>query len=191
MHTSAMQNGKRFIEKYLAEDMLLEILDVGSCDVNGSLKQLFVRPGWNYSGLDWQGEPAENVDYHLMEDGSFPFEDGSFDVIVSSSCLEHDQAFWLTFSEMLRVSRDQGLIYLNVPSKGPYHPFPQDFWRFQLDAFEALSSSFPQAELLESYITPEGQWHDNVGIFRVNHQVLPGGEIYDKGFFETTRTDLW
>ncbi len=185
MHPSAMSNGLRFVEKYLSRMPEIRVLDVGSYDVNGSLKPCFEKSGWDYVGLDYKGTPQENVNYFIMPDGGFPFENDSFDVIVSSSCLEHDLAFWNTFAEMIRVSRDGALIYLNVPSEGPYHPHPVDCWRFQKDAFKALSSAFPQVELLESYITPEEQWRDNVGIFRVSCSDAYleneyGEEFYDK-----------
>jgi SAM-dependent methyltransferase len=184
MHSSAMINGKCFIEKYLFSRDRMDILDVGSFDGNGSLRPLCEGPEWTYSGLDIEGTPEQNIDNHLLEDGSFPFDDGTFDVILSSSCLEHDKAFWLTFAEMIRVSRDGALIYINIPSEGPYHPYPRDCWRFMADAFEALVSSFPQAELLESYITDGGEWRDNIGIFRVNHNPPASEDIYTGEFFD-------
>lgn len=189
MHPSAMNNGRRFVKTYLAVRKRLNILDVGSFDFNGSLRPLFEVPDWDYIGLDIDGKPEENVDSHILDDGTFPFDDGSFDVVVSTSCLEHDKAFWRTFSEMIRVAGDGALIYLNVPSEGPYHPYPLDCWRFMPDAFKALAYSFPQVRLLENYITDEGEWHDNVGVFRVENH-FPSGECeYDAEFFDDIHSD--
>ncbi len=189
MHPSAMMNGRRFVKTYLAGRNRLDVLDVGSFDVNGSLRPLFNLPGWNYVGLDLAGEADDNVDIHLMDDGTFPFDDGSFDAVVSTSCFEHDNAFWRTFSEMIRVARDGALIYLNVPSEGPYHPYPLDCWRFMPDAYKALASSFPQAQLLESYITGEGEFRDNVGVFRVENHFPAGRREYDAEFFEEIHSE--
>jgi len=165
MHITAMENGKQFVEQYLDRNSPLEVLDVGSFDVNGSLRPLFEESTWEYVGLDCTGGPEDNVDSHLNPDGTFPFLDDSFDVVVSSSCLEHDQVFWRTFEEMIRVTRPGGLIYLLVPSKGGYHGYPGDCWRFMEDAYPALAKAFPEVELLEHHITATGNWGDNVGVF--------------------------
>ena len=41
--------------------------------------------------------------YHL------PFESNSLDVVVSSSCFEHSEMFWLLFLEIMRVLKPEGL----------------------------------------------------------------------------------
>jgi SAM-dependent methyltransferase len=69
----------------------------------------------------------------------FPFPDESFDLIVSTSCFEHDPCFWMTFREMARVIKKGGYIYMNAPSNGPYHGYPGDNWRFYSDAGQALA----------------------------------------------------
>ena len=107
-----------------------------------------------------------NVDVILRDPFCFPQADATFDVVVSSSCLEHDPVFWVTFQEMTRVSRPGGLIYLNVPSAGPYHGYPVDCWRFLVDAHEALAR-WAEVDLLEHYIDEDEQWMDSVGIFRI------------------------
>lgn len=158
MHITAYQSCKKFVEKYAPTG---RVLDVGSMDVNGTLKPIF--PHMVYIGLDIA--QGDNVD--VIYDGKkFPFADKSFDCVVSSSCLEHDPAFWRTFAEMVRVCR--GFIYLNVPSAQSYHPYPVDCWRFLADAMPALADSVPGVELLETYIDAVKPWGDNVGIFRCN-----------------------
>jgi SAM-dependent methyltransferase len=67
-----------------------------------------------------------------------PFADGSVDVVLSSSCFEHSEFFWLLFLEILRVLRPEGLFYLNAPSNGPFHRYPVDCWRFYPDSGNAL-----------------------------------------------------
>ena len=166
MHDTAYENCERFIDKYLSEETHLQVLDVGSYDVNGTLKPLFARPGWQYVGMDHAGCAEKNVDVILHDPFCFPQDDASIDVIVSSSALEHDPMFWVTFQEMTRVSRPRGLIYLNVPSQGPYHAYPQDCWRFLKDAHSALAR-WTGVDLLEHYIDEGDEWMDNVGIFRV------------------------
>jgi ubiquinone/menaquinone biosynthesis C-methylase UbiE len=44
-----------------------------------------------------------------------PFEDESFDLVMSLSTLEHDKRFWLSLAEMKRVLRPGGLLVIGVP----------------------------------------------------------------------------
>lgn len=106
MHETGMTAGRAFIETYWNSDKK-KILDVGARDVNGSLRQ-FTPPGAEFVGLDI--EEANGVDVVLAEPGAdFPFMNDTFDLLVSTSCFEHDQMFWHTFTEMVRVCSPEGL----------------------------------------------------------------------------------
>ena len=156
MHVTAFENAKKFAHKYNATDK--KVLDVGSYDVNGTLKPLFR----DYTGIDIEKGP--NVDVVAKLGQPFPFDDQSFEVIVSSSCLEHDPAFWVTVKEMMRVAGE--LIYINVPSAQFYHAYPIDCWRFLADSMAALAELSDDWELVETYIDDQEPWCDCVGIFK-------------------------
>jgi predicted SAM-dependent methyltransferase len=82
-------------------------------------------------------EADASVDIVIPPGEKLPFEDGSVDLIVSTSCFEHDPCFWLTFKEMTRIIKPSG--YINAPTTGPYHTYPGDNWRFYSDAGQALA----------------------------------------------------
>lgn len=44
------------------------------------------------------------------------FADGTFDVVLCNSMLEHDRNFWLSIAEMRRVLRSGGLMMIGVPA---------------------------------------------------------------------------
>ncbi len=89
MHKSAYNNAQLFYNKYCKSDTTKRVLDVGSWDGgNGSLKSIFI--GHNYTGLDVQVGP--NVDV-VGTSHNIPFDNSTFDIIVSSSCFEHDEFF--------------------------------------------------------------------------------------------------
>ena len=44
-----------------------------------------------------------------------PFDDASFDLVMTISTLEHDQRFWLSLAEMKRVLRPGGMLVIGVP----------------------------------------------------------------------------
>jgi SAM-dependent methyltransferase len=133
MHHTAYEIGALFFQAYGQPGT--RVLDVGSYDVNGTLRPA-APAGCRYVGLDIAEGPG--VDVVLTDPETFPFEDGSFDMVVSTSCFEHDPLYWLSFMEMVRVVRPGGTLYVNAPSNGVYHAFPLDCWRFYPDAGLAL-----------------------------------------------------
>ena len=84
-------------------------------------------------------EEDRSVDIIVKPNEKLPFETGSVDLVVSSSCFEHDPCFWMTFKEISRVLKKNGYLYMSAPSDGPYHKHPGDNWRFYGDAGQALA----------------------------------------------------
>ncbi len=166
MHDTAFEIGRTFFSIYGGPGMA--ILDVGSRDVNGSLRSC-APPESSYLGIDVS--PGRGVDLTLADPYKYPFENGRFDIVVSTSCLEHDPMFWLTFLEMARVTKFGGYIYINVPSNGDYHRFPTDNWRFYPDAGLALqawaSHEGQTVTLVESFVArrKKDAWNDTVLVF--------------------------
>jgi len=169
MHPTAFNNGRDFFStysKYFAKNNTVKVIDIGAQDVNGSLKEL-CPPEFEYIGVDFQ--EADGVDIVLNDPYELPFESESIDIVVSSSCFEHSEMFWLSFLEILRVLKPNGLFYLNVPSAGSFHRYPVDCWRFYPDSGEALSkwgrrNGF-RCVVLESYTQEGGDWNDFVSVF--------------------------
>jgi len=168
MHDTAMEIGAAFFNTYLKNGDDLTIVDIGSQDVNGSLRS--VAPQNNkYIGLDF--ESGKGVDVVITDPYSLPFENESVDVAVSSSCFEHSEFFWLLFNESLRILKPTGLLYINAPSNGWYHRYPVDCWRFYPDSGVALQNwsnrSGYNCALLESFIGMRKNelWNDFTAVF--------------------------
>jgi SAM-dependent methyltransferase len=175
MHHSAYVNAEKFYHKYCEDNIEnKKILDVGSYDVNGTMKPIFQKG--EYIGLDMEQGP--NVDI-VGVSHKIPFEKDEFDIVISSSCFEHDDMFWISFQEMCRVLKPGGYMYVQAPSNGPYHGWPGDNWRFYIDSWKALEKWGKKLgydiELVEHYIdettpTPPSEgprfWNDSIGIYR-------------------------
>ena len=123
---------------------IYEILDVGSQDVNGNQYDCIqstpfhIHQKYKYTGLDFDINAA-NVDVTMNEKGDWPFSTGkdinkNFDIIISTSALEHDEFFWETFMNMAYSLKPNGFIYINAPSSAKTHRYPIDNWRFLSDA---------------------------------------------------------
>lgn len=175
MHPSAFSNCKKFYDSYMAgqADKNLKIADIGSLDINGSLKSIFPS-NHDYKGVDFA--PGKNVDIVIQDPYKLPFENDSLDVVVSSSCFEHSDMFWLVFNEIMRILKPDGLFYLNAPSNGAFHRYPVDSWRFYPDSGHSLvrwaRRSGYSTVLLESYISRQLEekddgafWNDFVAVF--------------------------
>lgn len=168
MHDTAMKHGEAFFNTYLKKAKDLIIVDIGSQDVNGSLRSV-APSNHKYIGVDFVC--AKGVDVVISDPYSIPFENESVDVVVSSSCFEHAEFFWLLFNEALRILKPDGLLYLNAPSNGAFHRYPVDCWRFYPDSGIALQNwgriSGYNCALLESFtgVRDKGNWNDFVAIF--------------------------
>jgi len=135
VHRTAIANARLFYATYLEGAGPVTVVEIGSQNVNGSIKEHF--PGVAYVGVDFA--PGKDVDVVLEDPYRLPFPDDHADAIVTSSCFEHSEFFWLTFVECARVLKPGGLMYLNAPSNGPVHGYPVDCWRFYPDAGRALA----------------------------------------------------
>ncbi len=167
MHDTAMIHGEWFFKTYV-KGRSVTIADIGAQDVNGSLRSV-APAGAKYIGVDFVA--GSGVDVVLDDPYSLPFDDNSIDVVVSSSCFEHSEFFWLLFLEILRVLKPDGLLYLNVPSNGVFHRYPVDCWRFYPDSGVALANwgkrNGIDSTVLESYTGRQESdlWNDYVCIF--------------------------
>jgi len=162
-----MQAAKDFFTKFAGEFVEPTIVEIGSQNVNGSIKE--VAPPSKYVGLDFQ--EAHGVDIVLQDAYSFPLPDNYADMVVTSSCFEHSEMFWLTFLEGVRILKPRGLFYINAPSTGDYHAYPVDCWRFYPDADKALQTWAKRNGYdlnVEYKATLEGNWGDFVVVYRKN-----------------------
>lgn len=175
MHPTAMQNGQLFFDTYLGKNSNCVVVEIGAQNVNGSLRDV-APPGARYIGVDFV--VGKGVDVVLTDPYCLPFESESVDVVVSSSCLEHSEMFWLSFTECLRILKPDGLLFINVPSNGAFHRYPVDCWRFYPDAGSALVTWAKRQGmnpvLLESFITPQHQdvWNDFLAVFVKDERFL-------------------
>lgn len=169
MHDTAYRYGQLFFDQYVASSSNKRVVEVGSQNVNGGLRDIFATPSTSFVGIDFVAGPGVDV---VIEDGyTLPCGDSTQDVVLCSSVLEHCDMFWLLFLDMIRVLRPGGLIYINAPSNGDFHRWPVDCWRFYPDAGKALEKwanyNNHDVVLLESFIGNQDQdiWNDFVAVF--------------------------
>jgi hypothetical protein len=178
MHDTALAIGRMFFGLY-GDQPGLRVVELGSQDVNGSFREVLPQ-GCSYIGLDL--EPGKNVDL-VCRGTHIALPDGAADLTLASSIFEHDPLFRMTFLELCRITAPGGFIYLNAPSNGMVHRFPEDCWRFYPDAALALvawarSQGF-QITCVESFTAERrgDMWNDFVAIFARGNAVAPREDV--------------
>jgi SAM-dependent methyltransferase len=169
MHYTAQKNAERFFQTYVyGKNEKIKIVETGA-QIGGFNIRTLAKENMEYIGIDIDKYPG--VDIKLEDPYKFPFDDNSVDFVISSSCFEHIEFFWLTYLEIMRILKPNGLFYLNAPSNGDFHRFPVDCWRFYPDSGKALINwgkrNGYNCNVVEQYTSDKDRdiWADYVSIF--------------------------
>ncbi len=87
----------------------------------------------------------DNVD--LVADAhNLPFHNGSVDAVICNAVLEHTRNHEHVMSEIFRVLRPSGQLYVEVPFIYYEHGYPNDYRRFTLTGLKNLFSDYEDTE---------------------------------------------
>lgn len=101
--------------------------------------------GLGYVGVDLSA--GDNVDVVLdltrdFEEVSAALGGQTFGSVVCASVLEHVENVWAMATNIERLVRDGGTLFLSVPMSWRFHGYPSDYWRFTPNAVRVLFPSF-------------------------------------------------
>lgn len=142
MHASAYNLIQGFATRLVGDE---SVCDVGSYDVNGTLKPIFSKQ--QYTGTDIAKGP--NVDV-VCEAESLPFYNEKFDVVVSANCLEHVANPFQWAREVARILRVGGWLAIQTPAMIHYHN-PPHYWQVRKDGMRLLFKDLIEIELCEEF----------------------------------------
>lgn len=130
-----------FVGAVVAEHQLAErsVLEVGSLDVNGSVRPYFTGA---YLGTDMRAGPGVDEVIPSWEVGD-RYADCRFGVVVCTEMLEHDEAPWVSVASMLHATQPGGRLILTArgyDQRGCFvvHDHPGDYWRFSVGGMHCL-----------------------------------------------------
>lgn len=129
MHGSVMKYVERQLEAHSPHSKF--ILEVGSFNVNGSVRPLFNGCA-EYVGTDMRDGPGvdEVVGACELYDHFGP---DRFDMVVSTEAFEHIDRPMDAFQNILGVLVDGGVFICTTRSKGyPKHDHPSDYYRYEV-----------------------------------------------------------
>lgn len=137
----------------------LHILEVGSYNVNGSVRTLFDQT--NYLGVDIEDGPGVDMvlSAHALST-ELGFE--RFDLVVSTEMLEHDRKPWRSLYNMCDVLEDGGLLLVTARGNGFGEHNPPDRFRFMEQGFHDIIED-AGFEVLEVTADPQAQGWFGVG----------------------------
>jgi SAM-dependent methyltransferase len=103
-----------FVKRVLGDSFVGKtVLDVGSGDINGNNRFLFNN--CQYAGNDVVA--ANNVTI-VSKTKDLPFEDNTFDTIISTECFEHDPEYKESFQKIYKMLKPNGLFCFTCASTG-------------------------------------------------------------------------
>ena len=101
-----------YINNHFNKD--IDILEIGSLDVNGNMRNLFDFCK-SYTGIDLEEGP--NVD--LVLNGTDIHKlNKKFDIIISCECFEHAKDWKIIFERMCQISKPNSFVVISVASTG-------------------------------------------------------------------------
>lgn len=150
------------------------ILEIGSRNINGSVRSLLEPRSMKYVGVDLIGGEGVDIILDVLDLRNY-FGDESFDVVVSTEMLEHCSNWKEAIYQMASVLRVGGVLIITTRSPGfELHDYPSDYWRFTRIDFSTIFS--PIGELICLLDDMTLGWPCGIGIAitrTANHAELP------------------
>jgi SAM-dependent methyltransferase len=114
------------------------ILEVGSRNVNGTVRDVLSKYASEYIGVDLFDGPGVDIVCNVTA-LTDTFATQSFDLVVSTEMLEHCLNWQDALCQMASVLRQDGLLLITTRSPGfELHDYPADYWRFTYGDFEKI-----------------------------------------------------
>lgn len=143
--------GERHLSRAEVEGQ--RVIEVGSRDVNGSLRGLIerLRPA-KYLGVDTTAGPGVDV-VCRGEDIVQRFGEASFDIVICTEVAEHVRDWRRLVSNLKRICGEGGIILLTTRSY-PFHYHGRDFWRYETSDMERIFADFTRVEIEADWWSP-------------------------------------
>jgi ubiquinone/menaquinone biosynthesis C-methylase UbiE len=131
----------------------MRILEVGSREVTGKSNARNSFSNATYVGFDFY--PGENVDVvgdaHKLS--SYFGQEEKFDIIYSSACFEHFAMPWVVATEIAKMLKVGGIVFVETHFSYSSHERPWHFFQFSDMALRVLFSEAMGFECIEAGVS--------------------------------------
>ncbi len=132
-----LRQGAAWIESVVSSHIHLgektRVIDLG-CG-RQPYRSFFESDETTYHGVDLPGN--DEADSFFTQSGHTEASDGSYDIALSNSVLEHINDPKTYLDEAYRVLRPGGLLVLSTHGIWVYHPDPNDYWRWTCEGLRS------------------------------------------------------
>lgn len=128
----------------------LRVLEIGSREVTGRYEAKSRFPSAHYVGFDYYPGPGVDVvgDVHRLS--SYFNPDDKFDLIFSSACFEHFAMPWIAATEIAKMLKVGGTLFVETHFSYSSHERPWNFFQFSDMGLRVLFSAALGFECIEA-----------------------------------------
>ena len=101
--------------------------------------------------IDQKNSEITLVDYPQVDMQRLPFNDETFDYVISDQVIEHLENPFKAINESNRVLKRGGIAIHTTCFLNYYHPAPNDFWRFSPECLKFICKEFSQIIQCEGF----------------------------------------
>jgi len=134
------------------EKALPPVLEVGSRNVNGTVRDHFPQGKGQYVGLDMREGQGVDLVADVVED-DWLAKVKPVNTVVCTETLEHVTDPWRAVEQMYEALAPGGLCLITVPFMFEQHAYPDDYWRFSCPGLRLL---FERAGFEDIVVVPGG-----------------------------------
>ena len=176
----------------------VEILEIGSREVTGKSRARKAFNEANYTGFDYHAGANVDVigDVHKLSN----YFEKKFDLIYSASCFEHFAMPWLAATEMNKLLKVGGFVFIETHFSFRSHERPWNFFQFSDLGLQLLFSesmgykcidkgmSNPIVGRFSKFADPYLQYIPIKGLYC--HSYFYGKKMEDKKDFDWSKIEL-
>ena len=163
-----------FVDNYVKSNSFLNkkqlpltVLDIGSYNGNGLCQNIFTSDMFEYTTADMENGP--NIDVILEKPYSWDtIAENSFDIIFSGQPIMQMEFYWITFKEIVRILKPEGLLCIIAPPPtGDSSSHRQCTHRVDTDGLIALSKygnlTILHASMNQAPVQAPASWFSSEG----------------------------
>ncbi len=131
------------LTSFFAERTLGKVLDLGG--KRSPYKNEMKYAVYVCADINKENNPDIVADAHDL----FMIKKGTFDTVIATELLEHCRDPVQVLKEIHRVLKKGGTAIISTPFLYPYHPDPNDYFRYTRDGLKMLCKDFSHVEIKE------------------------------------------